>query len=330
MRRRRLARRGLAGLALVLLAASCVHDGQHVAARPVAPLGVADALLTLATLPVDPTDLEPLSAEQAAAANASLPLSARPDGGAAPLITLGDSPLDQLRSLDCLAQTVYYEARSESDAGQRAVAQVVLNRVHHPAYPASVCGVVYQGPLKKGGGCQFTFTCDGSLGIRPAGPAWERARRIAAEALAGSVFAPVGHATNYHTVNVFPRWAPSLIKSAVIGNHIFYRIPGAGGDAAAFRQSYAGREPMPVATRILFARAAPRAGALYLGAQLASLVLPASGARADPASVVSAPADTLPKVRMTERGLPESRVRAAYASAGAWRAVAPAPGSSLE
>ena len=330
MRRHGLGIRGLAGLALVMLAASCVHDGGHVAMRPTAPLGVADALFTLATLPVDPTDLEPLSAEQAAVANASLPLSARPDGGAAPLIAPAGSALDQLRSLDCLAQAVYYEARSESDAGQRAVAQVVLNRVRHPAYPASVCGVVYQGPLKKGGGCQFTFTCDGSLGVRPAGLAWDRARRIAAEALAGSVFAPVGHATNYHTVNVFPRWAPSLIKSAVIGSHIFYRIPGAGGDAGAFRQTYAGREPMPVPTRILFARPAPGAASPHVGAQLASLVLPASNAQADPASFVSAPSDTLPKVRMTERGLPGSRVRDAYANAGAWRGVAPQPGSGVQ
>ena len=88
------------------------------------------------------------------------------------------------RSLECLTQAIYYEARSQSDDGQRAVAQVVLNRVRHPAFPNSVCGVVYQGS-QRSTGCQFTFTCDGSMngGVRP--DAWERARRIAESALRG-------------------------------------------------------------------------------------------------------------------------------------------------
>src|SRR6476660_5886742 len=65
------------------------------------------------------------------------------------------------RSLQCLTQAIYYEARNQSDDGERAVAQVVLNRVRHPAFPNTVCGVVYQGAVRPGGGCQFTFTCDG-------------------------------------------------------------------------------------------------------------------------------------------------------------------------
>ena len=89
----------------------------------------------------------------------------------------GRTALDRLRSLDCLAQAIYYEARSESEDGQRAVAQVVLNRVRHPAWPNSVCGVVYQGPMRAGGGCQFTFTCDGSLSAA-------RRRRLGARAAA--------------------------------------------------------------------------------------------------------------------------------------------------
>ncbi|MDZ7587989.1 MAG: cell wall hydrolase [Parasphingorhabdus sp.] len=91
--------------------------------------------------------------------------------------------------LQCLTQAVYYEAASEPDAGQRAVAQVVLNRVRHPAYPRTVCGVVYQGSERRTG-CQFTFTCDGSLRRTPSAFFWERARRVAADALAGRIGSP--------------------------------------------------------------------------------------------------------------------------------------------
>ena len=154
-----------------------------------------------------------------------------------------------MRSIDCLAQAVYYEARSEGEDGERAVAQVVLNRVRHPAWPNSVCGVVYQGPMRAGGGCQFTFTCDGSLRYAPAGAGWDEARRIAAEALGGRTFAPVGLATHYHTNAVFPAWAPRLVKTNVIGAHIFYRLPGLAGAPGAFANAYAGSEPIARARR---------------------------------------------------------------------------------
>ena len=145
------------------------------------------------------------------------------------------------RSLECLTQAVYYEARSESEDGQRAVAQVVLNRVRHPAYPNSVCGVVYQGS-ERVTGCQFTFTCDGSLGGGIEPYAWDRARRIAAAALRGSVYRPVGLATNYHTTAISPYWAPSLVPQITLGNHIFYRRPRAG-TAEAFSQAPAADDP---------------------------------------------------------------------------------------
>jgi cell wall hydrolase len=143
---------------------------------------------------------------------------------AEPFVASSD-PATLDRSLECLTQAVYYEARGESEDGQRAVAQVVLNRVRHPAYPNSVCGVVYQGSERLTG-CQFTFTCDGSMsaGIEPY--AWERARRIAVAALAGGVYRPVGLATNYHTTAIRPYWAPTLTPQAVVGSHIFYRRPG--------------------------------------------------------------------------------------------------------
>jgi hypothetical protein len=128
-------------------------------------------------------------------------------------------------SLDCLTSAIYYEARSESDEGQRAVAQVVLNRVRHPNYPKSVCGVVYQGSIRSTG-CQFTFTCDGSLSRRPDADGWARARRLAAEALDGRGYAPIGNATHYHTKAVSPYWAPSLARLGSLGAHIFYASGG--------------------------------------------------------------------------------------------------------
>jgi spore germination cell wall hydrolase CwlJ-like protein len=149
---------------------------------------------------------------------------------------------DQLRSVECLTQAIYYEAASESEDGQRAVAQVVLNRVHHAAYPNNVCGVVYQGSHLRTG-CQFTFTCDGSLARRPTAFAWARARRIAAEALAGEVYGPVGTATHYHTTAILPYWASSLTRAAVVGAHVFYHMRGSQGRAGAFNQRYAGFEP---------------------------------------------------------------------------------------
>jgi len=153
------------------------------------------------------------------------------------------------RALKCLTEAIYYEARSESDDGQRAVAQVVLNRVRHPSYPNSVCGVVYQGS-QRSTGCQFTFTCDGSIGGYIDETAWARAQRIAGAALRGSVYRPVGLALNYHTTAIRPYWAPSLVRQAVIGAHIFYRRPGSDSDD--FDQA-----PSAVEPRIGYASAAP-------------------------------------------------------------------------
>jgi spore germination cell wall hydrolase CwlJ-like protein len=161
---------------------------------------------------------------------------------AAPFSVESSEADDQARSLECLAKTIYYEARSETEDGQRAVAQVVLNRVRHPAYPNSVCGVVYQGSHLRTG-CQFTFTCDGSLRYGTFGPSWDRARRLAAEALSGEVYGPVGTATHYHTTAILPYWASSLTRSAVVGAHVFYRWRGRQGLPEAFTQRYAGTEP---------------------------------------------------------------------------------------
>ncbi len=168
------------------------------------------------------------------------------DVGPAARAFFAGSGRNALRAQDCLAQAIWYEAASESEAGQRAVAQVVLNRVAHPSWPSSVCGVVYEGS-QRSTGCQFTFTCDGSL-VRRApgslrGAKWDRAQDIAFEALSGSVYAPIGHATHYHTLWVDPYWAKSLEPVGVIGAHRFYRNRGSAGEKSAFMVSYAGYEP---------------------------------------------------------------------------------------
>lgn len=126
--------------------------------------------------------------------------------------------------LDCLAEAVYYEARSESTVGQLAVAEVVMNRVANPHYPKTVCGVVFQGQYRETG-CQFTFTCDGSRAIRPRGVEWDRARDIALHVLLGLNTPVTNKATHYHTDYVNPYWAAGLVETGVIGTHIFYRFP---------------------------------------------------------------------------------------------------------
>ena len=128
------------------------------------------------------------------------------------------------RQLDCLSRAVYYEARSEDTAGQMAVAEVVMNRVRDPRFPKSICEVVYQGQYRDTG-CQFTFTCDGSVRNKPAGLAWDRAKNIALHVLLGLNTPITNKATHYHTDYVNPYWAPGLVETATIGTHIFYRFP---------------------------------------------------------------------------------------------------------
>jgi hypothetical protein len=154
----------------------------------------------------------------------------------------GDSA-SALRAETCLTEAIYYEGALEPLAGQRAIAQVVLNRVRHPAYPNSVCGVVFQGQ-ERSTGCQFTFTCDGSRARAPVADLWRRANSVAKAALGGSVATEVGLATHYHADYVMPYWSASLNPAGQIGRHMFYRWRGGAGQAAAFSMPYAGREPL--------------------------------------------------------------------------------------
>jgi spore germination cell wall hydrolase CwlJ-like protein len=230
---------------LLLLSASCVPSA-GVPRLAVASNALFDDRLAAAELPAlpEPSALRPVAPEAALAVNAAIPIATLDNPAARPFDVQRRNFVDRMRAVDCLTAAIYYEAASESDDGQRAVAQVVLNRVRHPTFPNSVCGVVYQGS-ERSSGCQFSFTCDGSLLRTPSFSGWARARRFAAAALAGSVYAPVGHSTHYHTNQVLPYWASSLIKSAVVGAHIFYRWNGGWGTPAAFRAVYAGGEPLP-------------------------------------------------------------------------------------
>lgn len=238
---------GLVALVVAIFAASVALIGPpgHPSDRFKLPRHAAETAARI-TVQLPPPDLyRSLTPEQAIAENAKRAAAARPDTPAAAFIAKSADDESRARALECLTQAIYYEAASESVDGQRAVAQIVLNRVRHPAYPASICGVVYQGS-ERTTGCQFSFTCDGSLRRTPAPALWQRARKLAADALAGKVFGPVGHATYYHADYVLPYWADSLDKEVQIGRHIFYRLRGGLGSRQAFGQRYRGQEPSPL------------------------------------------------------------------------------------
>ena len=201
----------------------------------------------VARLGPPPLLLRPLAKGDAIALNRRIPFSVEPLAPAAPFVAIKDK-VARARALECLTSAIYYEAATESAGGQQAVAQVILNRARHPAFPNSVCGVIYQGATRSTG-CQFSFTCDGSLLRVPSRREWERARAVAESSLAGAVYAPVGLATHYHADYVVPYWAPSLAKSKQVDTHIFYRWAGSWGRLPSFTQRYAGDERDPVALR---------------------------------------------------------------------------------
>ena len=184
-----------------------------------------------------------VAGESAEERNAAIPLAGLALASPQPLAAIPTGSKYFGTAEKCLAQAIYYEAALEPELGQRAVAQVVLNRVRHPAYPNSVCGVVYEGSNRRV--CQFSFTCDGSLLRAPARKHWNRAMRLAGEALSGSQVAEVGTATHYHADYVVPRWAYTLGKITQLGRHIFYRFPGNAGNPRAFYRNWAGAEHLP-------------------------------------------------------------------------------------
>jgi spore germination cell wall hydrolase CwlJ-like protein len=202
--------------------------------------GAANALAEIAAAPFTFSGMASATAE--AAEPQDLAMAGAVEDTVAPFFLSAANPAERAQAVKCLSDAVYYEAGNEPEEGQRAVAQVVLNRVRDANFPDTVCGVVYQGWYRKTG-CQFSFVCDGSLVRRP--PSEEeraRAAAVAAQALNGYVETAVGTATHYHTDYVDPYWNASVVEVAKVGAHIFYRWPGKAGEVAALNQPYAGDE----------------------------------------------------------------------------------------
>ena len=255
---------GLFGLVALsaILSTTVTPSGGRVEAAPPAP---------------PPLIMKPIAPEQALKVNAEIPLTSGPNPVASPFALSGNAAA-RTQALNCLASAVYYEAGNQDEDGERAVAQVVLNRVRHPAFPSSVCGVVYEGSTRATG-CQFTFTCDGSLNRQPDADGWRRATRIAEEALSGAVYAPVGWATHYHADYVVPYWASTMAKNAVVGAHLFYRWNGGWGQPAVFSKVYAGREPNAAALRVA-ALSVPHVTPIYGQSGVAQAIKDIPGAEA--------------------------------------------------
>jgi hypothetical protein len=262
---------------------------------------------------------------EAEALNAARPFSGLPIEAMRPFVLKTDAA-DRARAVHCLAQAVYYEAAREPLKGQEAVAQVVLNRVRHPAYPKSVCGVVYQGASLPTG-CQFTFTCDGSLRQAPAPALWDRAVSVARQALSGFVDKDVGSATHYHAAYVAPYWAPKLVKMTRVGEHIFYRWDGAWGEPDAFTGRYSGHEA--ILTPALL-RSAPEVAEAPEPAQERKVTLAVAGQVrtyrvAAPGETSDAPADDVGVLHASRRQPTPDQVQAINARLAAMEAQMRAP-----
>jgi hypothetical protein len=174
---------------------------------------------TAGDIPAAPTPPKPVKIElnQPKHAHlAALPGPISQDGGA-------DDALKRLGAEQhCLADVIYFEARGESEAGQRAVAEVILHRLAEGTHGHTICNVVYEGVGQTF--CQFTFACDGSLGQPRIAEPWRAAQVLAARLMVGEVPADgTEGATYYHAVSAHPTWAPKKLRVAQIGNHIFYR-----------------------------------------------------------------------------------------------------------
>ena len=203
--------------------------------------------------------------------------------------------LDASRDLECLTQAAYYEARGEGRDGMQAVTQVVLNRVRHPAFPKSVCGVVFQGAGRRVG-CQFSFTCDGSMRGGVNRGAWDRARDVASKALSGTVYAAVGNATHFHTTNVSPSWRNALVRVNQVGNHLFYRFGGRSGSSAAF--TYTARPSTAAPSPLMQASLDTTQTIRQAGQAVAyQVILAQENAASTPAAPVVVTPDVRPEVR---------------------------------
>jgi spore germination cell wall hydrolase CwlJ-like protein len=242
-----------AGVTAALISAGCLVESFEPltpsrpnleTARPVLPISSINAPASRDTGGGPVQMFRRLTPEQAEIFNAKVPIARLPNPAAEPFTLPAANATERFAALTCLTAAIYYEAASQSDRGQAAVAQIVLNRLRNPLFPKSICGVVFQGSTLPTG-CQFTFTCDGSLERRPSQAGWRRASAVAERALDGYVETSVGEATHYHTTWVVPYWQATVVKVTQIGTHIFYRWDGSLGTPAGFRGQYAGGELLP-------------------------------------------------------------------------------------
>jgi spore germination cell wall hydrolase CwlJ-like protein len=128
-----------------------------------------------------------------------------------------------IKQHQCLSEAIYYEARSESLIGQKAVAEVILNRRRSKHFPDTICEVVFQGSDRKTG-CQFSFTCDGSISGEIEEKNWKRSQNVAKLIMMGGVRPFTENSTHYHTVDISPPWINDLRPTRKIGSHMFYRF----------------------------------------------------------------------------------------------------------
>ena len=238
---------------------------------PISPVEAAEPMPDLPASPEDTVVFSELTATDARARNAAVEFAAVGPGTPSPFRFDG-SAADRLRARDCLALAGMAEAGG-GDGDQRAVMQVILNRVRHPAFARTVCGVVFEG-AQRPTGCQFSFTCDGSLARRYSDAAWRAARDRAEQMLGGATHAPVGNATHFHADYVYPWWSDQLDKVAQVGPHIFFRWRGFWGSRSALSARYAGGEPDPLRLRetaLVTAAANPLPGLLESGEAVRSI-----------------------------------------------------------
>ena len=287
---------GVLAVAAVALASAFFGNGLHRASHNAT--GRSDTTIPLPR--VDPVALREVAPDQARDINARRPIEMKTTIPARPFSFVGDAPSHE-RAIACLAAAAWYEAGDDL-VGQASVIQVVLNRARHPAFPATICGVVFQGSDRPTG-CQFTFACDGALARTPSLAAWQRAKEQAQTMLAGKVFAPVGWSTHYHTDWVVPYWSADLVKLAKVETQIFYLWPGYWGTSGAFRRTPGPVEPTVAALSRLSQAHAER-GALTLD-------LAASDAMATAAVVPDKPPLVLEGV--SKRSLGSTLVRSQHA-----------------
>jgi Cell Wall Hydrolase len=169
----------------------------------------------VAALPVDPQ--HPVDPDITGSIPADLP---NPEAG----LSLALQGEDLEKAKQCLAEAIYFEARSEPEKGQYAVAQVVMNRTRTGYYPATVCGVVYENKNRRNA-CQFSFACDGKPDRVRDPKSWATAERIADDVLMNGAYLPdIGTSTHYHATYVRPRWIRDMTDRHRLGTHVFYRV----------------------------------------------------------------------------------------------------------